>query len=99
MTVEEFQKTEWFLQRPELIQKAIITLPPICHYKFKNSGKQCYIISYDEPESQLLEDVTVTVQKTGVGGAMAEMGMGQLDTNQVFGVKLDDLEKWTDDIN
>lgn len=99
MTLQEFQNTEWFLQRPELIQKAINKVPPICYYKIKSSGKQCYILSYGEPESQLLEDVTVTVQKTGVGGALAEMGMGQLDTNQVFGIKLDDLEKWTDDIN
>lgn len=68
----------------------------IRRYKFKNSGKQCIIESFEEPESGKLEDVTCTVQKTGKGGVMGKMGIPELDMNKVFGLKLDDLEAWTD---
>ena len=94
MTLEELQQSNWYKERPLLIQQAIKILPPIQLYKFKNSGKQCYIQSFEEPKSGKLEDVTVTVQKTGVGGAMAEMGMGSLDINAVFGLSLNDLTPW-----
>lgn len=92
MTLEEFKQTDWYKTRPEIIQQAICKLPPIQLYRFKNSKKQCYIYSYSEPKSGKLEDVTVTIQKTGKGGIMDEMGLGDLDTNAVFGVHLDDLE-------
>lgn len=92
MTLEEIQQEDWYKERPEVIQRAIDILPPIQLYQFKDSKKQCYIISYEEPENGKLEDVTVTVQKTGVGGALAGMGIGALDNNRVFGVKLTDLE-------
>lgn len=62
-------------------------------YKLKDSGKQCHIVSFEENESG---DVTCTIQKTGVGGAMYEMGLGELDANIVFGVKLEDLEVLND---
>ena len=94
MELKELQETDWYKERPEVIRQAIDKLPPIVLYKFKDSGKQCQIISYEEPESSKLEDVTCTVQKTGIGGAMAEMGLGSLDTNRVFGVHLDNLEEW-----
>lgn len=94
MTLEELKETDWFKERPLVIQQAIEKLPPTQLYKFKGSGKQCQIYSFEEPESGKLEDVTVTVHKTGIGGAMAAMGLGELDTNGVFGVKLDDLEPW-----
>ena len=93
MTLEELKTTDWYKERPEVIQKAINLLPPIDLLRFKNSKKECYIISYSEPESGLLDEVTVTVQKTGNGGLLAEAGLGILDTNQVFGVKINDLEK------
>ncbi len=96
MNLEELQQTEWYKCRPEVIKQAIDKLPPIHLYKFKETGKQCQIVSFEEPESDKLEDVTCTVQKTGIGGVMAEMGLGAMDTNQVFGVKLDDLVIWTD---
>ena len=96
MTIEELKQTVWYNERPEVIKQAICKLPPTQLYKFKSSGKQCQIYSFEEPESGKLEDVTCTVLKTGVGGAMAEMGIGMLDTNGVFGVKLDDLELWID---
>lgn len=91
MTLEELQQDEWYLGLPEIIQKTIDIVPPIYIYKLKESGKHCTIVSYEEPESNLLEEVTVTVQKIGVGGTMAEMGMGALDTNRVFDVKPSDL--------
>lgn len=97
MTLEEFQKEEWYKSRPKVIQQAIDKLPPIHKYKFKDSGKQCCIVSYSEPISGRLDDVTIVVQKLGIGGAMDEMGLGELDKNQVFDVKLDDLEICTDD--
>lgn len=96
LTLEEIQQSEWYQTRPEVIQKAIIAYPPIQLYKLKSSGKQCLIVAFDEPESGLLEDVTCMVQKTGVGGPMAEMGLGVLDRNKVFGLKLEDLEVWKD---
>lgn len=89
MTLEELKQNEWYKERPLVIQEAINILPPIELYKFKDSGKQCYILSYGEPESGLLEDVTCTVQKTGVGGLL---NMPSIDSNRVFGVKLTDLE-------
>ncbi len=92
MTLEEFKETDWYKERPKVIQEACCILPPIRQYRFKNSKKECVIISFDEPESGKIEDVTVMVQKTGKGGPMAEMGLGSLDTNKVFGLKLDDLE-------
>lgn len=92
MTLEDFKNSDWYKERPDCIKEAINALPPTETYRFKDSKKECVIVSYSEPVSELLEDVTVTVQKTGNGGVMAEMGLGILDTNQVFGVKLDDLE-------
>lgn len=96
MGLQELKQTDWYKERPKVIQEAIDLLPPTKMYRFKNSKKQCQLISFEEPESKKLDDVTVTVQKTGVGGVMDEMGLGSLDTNQVFGVKLTDLEEWTD---
>lgn len=92
MTLDELKETGWYKERPEIIKQAIDLLPPIRLYKFKDSGKQCQIYSYSEPESNKLEDVTVTVYKTGIGGVLANMGLGSLDTNGVFGVPLNDLE-------
>ena len=92
MTLDEFKETDWYKERPALIKQAMDILPPIQQYRFKDSKKICFIVSVEEPESNKLEDVTVTVQKIGKGGSMDEMGLGQLDTNRVFGVKLTDLE-------
>lgn len=94
ITLEEFKDSEWYKERPDIIKEAIDKLPPTQNYKFKSSGKQCYITSYEEPESGKLEDVTVTVQKTGVGGPLEGTGLNIFDTNGVFGVKLDDLEPY-----
>jgi len=94
MTLEELKQTEWYQGKPEVIKQAIELLPPIHLYKFKDSGKQCYIISIEEPDSGKIEDITFTVQKTGIGGPMAEMGLGELDIHDVFGVKISDLEPW-----
>lgn len=94
ITLEEFKEDEWYQERPDIIKQAIEIVPPIQMYRFKDSKKQCYIIAYDEPESGLLEDVKLTVQKTGRGGFLSEMGLGVLDTNQVFNVELDALEPW-----
>jgi hypothetical protein len=86
---ESFWAEEWYLSRPEIIRQAIKRLPPFQYYRMKETGAQCYILSYEEPESDKLEDVTVTVQKTGLGTMFPE-----LNQNQVFGVGLDDLEPW-----
>jgi len=96
MELQDLKQTDWYKERPVVIQNAIELLPPTKMYRFKSSKKQCHLISYEEPKSKKLDDVTVTVQKTGVGGAMDEMELGSLDTNQVFGVKLTDLEEWID---
>lgn len=92
MTIKEIIKSDWFKERPKIIQEVIKKLSPTEMYSL--NGKQCHIISYEEPESGLVEDITVTVQKTGVGGPLAEMGMGILDTNQVFDIKPEDLKLW-----
>lgn len=91
----EFKK--WYDEKPKIIQEAIDKIPPIQTYRFKNSKKECYIISYDEPTDSSIE-VTLTVQKTGKGGALAKFGLGSLDTNQVFGVHINDLEALPEDI-
>jgi len=89
---EELKSSEWYQSRPQIIKDAIELLPPTQLYQFKDSKKQCFIFSYEEPKSGKLEDVTVTVEKIGVGGPMAAMGLGSLDTNRVFGIKMDSLE-------
>lgn len=96
MDLQEIKQTDWYKERPLVIQQAIDLLPPTQLYKFKESGKQCQLRSYEEPESGKLEDVTVTVVKTGVGGALEGTGLEMLmDANiGVFGVKLDTLEPW-----
>lgn len=95
MKLQELKQTDWYKERPIIIQNAIDILPPTKMYRFKDSKKQCQLISYEEPDNKKLNDVTVTVQKTGVGGIMDKMKLGKLDTNRVFGVKLTDLEEWT----
>lgn len=94
MTLEELKQTGWYNERPEVIKQAICKLPPVQYYKIKSTGQQCKIYSYDEPENGKIEDVTCTVQKTGVGGILGEMGLGTFNTGRVFGFKLDDLEPW-----
>lgn len=96
MTLEEFKNTDWYKETPPVIKQAIDLIPPIKLYRFKDSKKQCFIVGYEEPESDKAEDVTLVVQKTGKGGALSEMGLGGLDTNQVFDVKQTDLEEWTE---
>lgn len=95
-TLKEIQELDWYKERPKVIQEAINTLPPIAMMRFKSSKKECYILSWEEPKSGLLEDITVTVQKTGMGGSLQKsFSPGKplaLDTNKVFGVHLDDLE-------
>lgn len=92
MTLEELKQTDWYEEKPKVIKKAICKLPPIQIYKFKNSDKQCIILSFEEPESGKLKDVTCTVKKTGIGGALEALGLSMFDTNYVSNVKLDDLE-------
>ena len=78
---------DWYNGLPPLIKEAVKDHPPTNMYSL--NGKQCYILSFDEPESGKLEDITVTVQKTGVGSMFPS-----LNTNQVFEVKLSDLKPW-----
>lgn len=94
MTIKEIKQTDWFKSRPLIIQQAVEKFPPTQLYRFKESGKQCMILSFGEPKSGKFEDVTCTVKKTGVGGVLADMGLTLLDIETVFGVKLDDLEPW-----
>jgi hypothetical protein len=90
-TLEDLKNSDWYKSRPDIIKAAIDKMPPILMYQFKDSGKECYIVGYSEPENPDTE-VSLTVQKTGKGGPMAEMGLGHLDTNQVFGVSMEDIE-------
>jgi hypothetical protein len=95
MNLQELQETDWYKERPRVIQQAIDITPPIILYKFKSSGKQCYIEGYEEPESGKLEDIRLRVVKTGIGGPMYDMGMGVLDEGMgVFGVSPEDLEPY-----
>ena len=89
--LEELKGTDWYKERPDSIKEAIDQIPPTQLYRFKDSQKQCYIIGYTESESPDGK-VTLIVQKTGEGGPMAAMGLGVLDTNQVFGVDPESLE-------
>jgi hypothetical protein len=83
------QVLKWYNTKPQVIKDAIDMLPPDKMYMFKDSKKECYITSYEEPQSGKLEDVTVTVQKTGEGSIW---GLESINMNRVFGVKLTDLE-------
>lgn len=95
MTLQEFKQTDWFKERPNIIKRAIELIPPIQLYKFKDSGKQCEIYSYHEPETGKLKDVTVSVIKTGIGGPLSGTGLELIDKDiEVFGVKLNRLEPW-----
>lgn len=85
---------DWYNERPEIIKRALNIIPPDKLYKIKATGSQCYIYSIEEPKSDLFEDITVTVYKTGIGGALDNIGLGHLDTNGVFGLKIEDLEPW-----
>jgi len=92
--LKKLKKSDWYKERPVVIQQAINLLTPTQMWKLKNSGKQCMIYSYEEPVSGKLEDVTVTVTLTGRGGVMDSMGLGMLDTYKVSGIKFNDLEPW-----
>jgi hypothetical protein len=92
ISLEEFKGTEWYQEQPGVIKHVIELIPPIQFYKFSN-GKQCYVLSYDEPVGGKTEDITLTVQKTGLGGVFP---LGPLDNNKVFGVRIDDLSPWTE---
>jgi hypothetical protein len=94
LSLEEIKQSEWYLERPQVIKEAVDKVPPNKLYRMKETGKQCYILSYEESDGDRLEDVTCTVQKTGIGGLMESLGLGDLDTNQVFGVFLNSLEPW-----
>lgn len=89
---EETRK--WRDSLPPSVQGIVDDYPPIHVYRFKKSQKQFIIKSYglDSDTGEL----TCTIQKTGQGGAMASMGLGSLDTNQVFGVKFDDIEFYSE---
>lgn len=97
MDLEELKQSDWYKQRPKIIKQAICQLPPTQAYIFKETGKQCVITSFEEPESGKFEEVTCTVYKTGKGGSMEKLGAPELDTGIVFGVKLDALEPWEDE--
>lgn len=92
-TLEEIQELEWYKELPIAVKKAVDKYPPMHVYRFKNSKKEFYIVAYDEEDPlDPNTKVTLRVQKSGKGGALAEIGMGELDTNQVFGVELDSIE-------
>lgn len=90
-SLKELQQSDWYKTRPEIIQRTMDNYSPFDLFEFKDSKKQCIIIGYEEPKDN--SEVTLIVQKTGVGGAMYEIGLGSLDTNKVFNVKLADLNK------
>lgn len=91
-SLEELKASDWYQTRPDSIKAAIEKTPPTKMYRFKDSQKECYIIGYTEP-SEPDGETTLIVQKTGRGGAISEMGLGALDTNQVFDVNPEDLEE------
>ncbi len=96
MSVQEEEYKKWYSTRPLIIQQMLDKFPPDVYYKIKSTGSQCYIHSIEEPKSGLFEDITFTVYKTGKGGALDSMGLGELDTNGVFGLTQEDLEIWKD---
>lgn len=97
MTLGELKTTDWYNTRPEIIKEAIELRSPFKQYEFVGTNVKCYIVSYDELTSNKIEDVTVTVQKTGVkkspDGSATLVG---LHTNKIFDVKLEDLIEWQD---
>ena len=84
VTLEEIQASDWYKNRPKIIQKAIDKRPPGI-YIVKETGHSCILLSYEEPESEKFEDVTVTVQIT----------TGLFAPRNVFGYKLEDVNPST----
>lgn len=82
----------WYLQLPEIVQKVVEEYPPIYIYRFKNSKKQFVIERIEEPLDKN-DPITLVVQKIGKGGLMPAALQERIDTNKVFGVKLEDIER------
>lgn len=95
--LSEIKESEWYKDRPQCIKQAIEIRPPVMLYSLNEKG--CSILSYEEPESGRVEDVTVTVQKNGLveGESFGPAYNQAIHTNRVFGVKLEDLKPfdWT----
>lgn len=90
MKLDELKSTDWYKERPNVIKQAIEKKSPTETYVY-GKYKQCFIYSYEEPESGKLEDVTCTIEFTGKGGILEGTNLEDLDKYQVYGVKLDDL--------
>lgn len=96
MTLDEIKETDWYKERPDIIKQAVEILPPMQLYRVKSTGQQVSLYSYHEAET--IEEVTVTVVKTGKGGPLGKIGLGEIEKGQgVFGYKLTDLEPWKDE--
>lgn len=90
--LNDLMKTAWFQGRPEVIKRAIETRPPVIGYWLDDKGY--YIVSYHEPESGKLEDVTVTIRGNGkyknIPPAQWPNAIHHSET--ISGVKLTELE-------
>lgn len=62
LTLEQLKQTEWFKERPEVIQKTICKFMPTNLYKFIETDEDCRIIGYTEYEGELEEDVTFIIE-------------------------------------
>jgi len=91
----QLMETDWYKSRPEEIQAAIKEFAP-GYYRLKNSGKQCFIIGYNESDSNhedpKFHSVTFIVMKTGVGGLFPALDKSQ----HIHGVQKEDIEPWED---
>ena len=84
----------WFLELPENVKEVVRRFPPIFLYRFKDTKKQFYIVSFNEEDPDDPNGkITLKVQKIGIGGVLSQLGLGKLDRNEVFGVELDSIER------
>jgi hypothetical protein len=94
--LEDVLKSDWYKELPQVVKDTIETYPPGL-YKMRDTGKQCFIIGYIEPDPEHKDPkfhvVTFIVMKTGIGGIFPIMDKG----SHVHGVSKGNLESWKDD--
>lgn len=79
------QDTDWYKERPPLIQQKIDAYPPDRLYRQKSTGRIVYLYSYEEGDDGQCEMCTITITKRFNPTCVLD--------RRVFDVPLEDLEE------
>lgn len=82
-TLEEFKSSDWFKERPQIIQELICKFPYASSVKIKTTGQSAYIYSWFEDNTL---SVVINVEEN------KHLSNALLDNYRVFGIKPEDLE-------